>query len=220
VVLKAARGRIEDPFQLEGMNGLGLAGAELHGVIGYNILARFRMEIDFTRDKMVWTPLKFEPAAPFDFAEPYNLRGEFTLNAKLEVPLNGSRQIPFGMPTHRRPSVGLLGQRVPGRRADFMCFAGKQVEEIDLTFADGLPLPGAINGTTVDNKYFSYQSRYTMSGRTLAIRREFKSNVTSQVCAKEIESELNEPLQRVARNMQVQMSFQPIAPSKDAAPEE
>ncbi len=64
VVLKNAKARIEDPFQLEGMNGLGLAGAELHGVIGYNILARYRMEIDFTRDKMVWTPLEFEPAAP------------------------------------------------------------------------------------------------------------------------------------------------------------
>jgi PDZ domain/Aspartyl protease len=64
VVLKNAKARIEDPFQLEGMNGLGLAGAELHGVIGYNILARYRMEIDFTRDKMVWTPLDFEPVAP------------------------------------------------------------------------------------------------------------------------------------------------------------
>src|SRR5438067_12871518 len=31
VVLTKARGRIEDPFQLEGMNGRGLAGAELHG---------------------------------------------------------------------------------------------------------------------------------------------------------------------------------------------
>lgn len=64
VVVKGARGRIEDPFQLEGMNGLGLAGAELHGVIGYNILAKYRMEIDFTRDKMVWTPLKFDPTPP------------------------------------------------------------------------------------------------------------------------------------------------------------
>jgi serine protease DegQ len=64
VVVANARGRIEDPFQLEGMNGLGLAGAELHGVIGYNILARYRMEIDFTSDKMVWTPLKWTPDAP------------------------------------------------------------------------------------------------------------------------------------------------------------
>lgn len=64
LVIEKARGRIDDPFQLEGMNGLGLAGAELHGIIGYNILAKHRMEIDFTRDKMVWTPLKWEPKAP------------------------------------------------------------------------------------------------------------------------------------------------------------
>ena len=64
VVLPKARGRIEKPFQLEGMNGLGLGGVELHGMIGYNILARFRMQIDFTKDKMVWTPLDWEPKAP------------------------------------------------------------------------------------------------------------------------------------------------------------
>jgi serine protease DegQ len=64
VVLKRIKGRVEDPFQLEGMNGLGLAGAELHGIIGYGVLARFRMEIDFTRDKMTWTPLDFSPVAP------------------------------------------------------------------------------------------------------------------------------------------------------------
>src|SRR5271169_3535874 len=52
VVIPKAKGRIEDPFQLEGMNGMGLAGAELHGVIGYNLLARYRIEIDLTKDKM------------------------------------------------------------------------------------------------------------------------------------------------------------------------
>jgi hypothetical protein len=64
VVLKKAKARIETPFQLEGMNGMGLAGAELHGMIGYNILAKYRMEIDFTKDKMVWTPIDWEPKAP------------------------------------------------------------------------------------------------------------------------------------------------------------
>jgi hypothetical protein len=59
-----ARGRIDDPFQLEGMNSLGLGGAELHGVIGYNLLARYKLEFDFTKDKMAWTELDFEPKAP------------------------------------------------------------------------------------------------------------------------------------------------------------
>jgi hypothetical protein len=64
VPVAKARGRIEDPFQLEGMNGLGLAGAELHGMIGYNVLARYRIELDFTKDKMTWTELDFDPPPP------------------------------------------------------------------------------------------------------------------------------------------------------------
>jgi serine protease DegQ len=64
VVLSKAEGRVEKPFQLDGMNGLGLAGVELHGMIGYNILARYRMVIDFTKDKMIWTPLNYRPVEP------------------------------------------------------------------------------------------------------------------------------------------------------------
>jgi hypothetical protein len=62
--LTKVKGRVETPFQLEGMNGLGLAGVEIHGMIGYNVLARYKVQIDFARDKMVWTPLDFKPAEP------------------------------------------------------------------------------------------------------------------------------------------------------------
>jgi hypothetical protein len=64
VSIPKARGRIEDPFQLEGMNSLGLTGVELHGMIGYNILARYQLEFDFTQDKMTWTELNFVPKNP------------------------------------------------------------------------------------------------------------------------------------------------------------
>jgi hypothetical protein len=64
VVLEKVRARIETPFQLEGMNGMGLAGAEVHGLIGYDVLARYRLTLDFTNDKLVWTPLAYKPVAP------------------------------------------------------------------------------------------------------------------------------------------------------------
>jgi hypothetical protein len=64
VILEKVKGKVADPFQLEGMNRMGLAGTELHGVIGYTVLARFKIELDFTRDKMVWTPLQFDPGLP------------------------------------------------------------------------------------------------------------------------------------------------------------
>lgn len=59
-----ARTRVADLFQLEGMNGMGLAGVELHGVIGYNVLAQYRITYDFAADKLVWIHLpNFEPPA-------------------------------------------------------------------------------------------------------------------------------------------------------------
>jgi hypothetical protein len=64
ILLRKVKGRVEDPFQLEGMNGMGLAGLPLHGVIGYTILARYRLEFDFTKDKMTWTRLAFDPPPP------------------------------------------------------------------------------------------------------------------------------------------------------------
>ncbi len=56
-----AKVRAADLFQLQGMNGMGLAGVELHGVVGYNVLAKYRITYDFTLDKLRFTPLDFTP---------------------------------------------------------------------------------------------------------------------------------------------------------------
>ncbi len=58
------RGVAVDMFQLKGMNSMGLAGVELHGVLGYNILAQFRIEYDFTQTKLKWTPVDFKVPDP------------------------------------------------------------------------------------------------------------------------------------------------------------
>jgi hypothetical protein len=58
------RARVEDPFQLVGMNALGLPGATIDGILGFTVLARFRIALDPTRDRMTWTRLDFEPAEP------------------------------------------------------------------------------------------------------------------------------------------------------------
>lgn len=58
------RGVAVDMFQLKGMNAMGLAGVELHGVIGYNVLAQYRIQYDFTDTKLKWTPVDFKVPAP------------------------------------------------------------------------------------------------------------------------------------------------------------
>ncbi len=62
--LTRLKARVEDPVQLIGMNALGLPGASIDGILGFTILARFRLEIDPTRDRMIWTKLTFEPKDP------------------------------------------------------------------------------------------------------------------------------------------------------------
>jgi hypothetical protein len=62
--LVGIKARVEDPFQLVGMNALGLPGTSIHGILGFTILARFRLEIDLTRDRMTWTRLDYEPRDP------------------------------------------------------------------------------------------------------------------------------------------------------------
>jgi len=64
VVQEKVKCRVETPFQIEGMNALGLPGVELHGIMGYTALARYKMEFDFTRDKMTWLELDFDPPQP------------------------------------------------------------------------------------------------------------------------------------------------------------
>lgn len=53
--------RFDDLYQLEGMNGLGLPGREIHGLLGYPGLARYRITYDMTQTKLTWTPVAGKP---------------------------------------------------------------------------------------------------------------------------------------------------------------
>ena len=67
--LSDPRGVAIDMFQLKGMNAMGLAGVELHGVLGYSVLARYRIEYDFTDTKLRWTPSRFVVPDPKRIAD-------------------------------------------------------------------------------------------------------------------------------------------------------
>jgi hypothetical protein len=62
--LTGMKARVEDVFQMVGMNALGLPGASIDGILGFSALARFKIQIDPTRDRMTWTRLDFEPKDP------------------------------------------------------------------------------------------------------------------------------------------------------------
>lgn len=61
LVVPGVRTRITDLPQAVGMNAMNLAGVELHGVVGYEVLARYSITYDFTADKLKLAALDFTP---------------------------------------------------------------------------------------------------------------------------------------------------------------
>ncbi|MFT3882095.1 MAG: PDZ domain-containing protein [Gemmatales bacterium] len=56
--------RVEEPFQLVGINKMNAAGMKYHGVLGYSALAQFEIEYDFTSPHLKWTRLDWKPPPP------------------------------------------------------------------------------------------------------------------------------------------------------------
>lgn len=62
--LPGLKARVEEPFQLVGINKINAAGIRYHGIVGYSILAQFKVEYDFTKTHLTWTRLNWTPPIP------------------------------------------------------------------------------------------------------------------------------------------------------------
>lgn len=76
VNLDGMKVRIEDPFQLIGMNKTNMGGIRYDGILGYTALAKFRIEYDFARPHLVWTTLDWKPPAPPIMGKMSDAKGE------------------------------------------------------------------------------------------------------------------------------------------------
>ncbi len=101
----------------------------------------------------------------------------------------------------------MLATRNPVRKLPFICLAGKQIEEIELTFAPGLPLPQKVEDRRVESTSLIYSAEYRLEDRTLKVRRELVSRVPGQVCPAEIEAELAKPMTEVVVGNAARMAF-------------
>jgi tetratricopeptide (TPR) repeat protein len=150
-----------------------------------------------------------------DLADPFALTGEFKL-----APAAGREvTFPVGLMTRVRPGNYLAGSRLEGRKHPFVCFAGRQIEEIELTFAAGLTLPAAPQGRAIENSRFSYAAQYRLEGRTLKVRREFVSKVVGQVCAPEVEADAASVIKAVAADLNTKIRMPAVAGAPVAANE-
>jgi hypothetical protein len=175
-----------------GFQNAGLESSAEKVLRGYNTPGKGRFEIG--------------PVSALD--QSYVIKGRFTLSEPLKLTSGMPVVIPYGLPVNRRPGNFFFGTRHAGRAQPFSCYAGRQVEEIAVDFADGVPLPKQIKGgRTVKTDVFSYVSDFRLEGRTLKISREFVSHVPGQVCAPELENAVAGPLKEVAMSLSFRMNF-------------
>src|SRR5262245_125214 len=78
-----------------------------------------------------------------------------------------------------------------GRKFAFVCYAGRQTEDIEATFDLAFPLPLPFAPVAIDNPTFSYRSTMKVEGRTLKAHREFVSHVERQVCPPDVEAKIS-----------------------------
>jgi hypothetical protein len=154
----------------------------------------------------------FEIGSLAELGDSYSIRARFTYDERVSVGRSEELTIPAGLSVMARPGESVLGPILPARKTPFTCAAGTQVEETELTFADGLPLPQKIDGRRIETKSFVYTADYRLDGRTLKVRREFVSRVPGQVCAPEIAAEIAQSLRDISDSNEMHVTLADAKP--------
>jgi hypothetical protein len=150
--------------------------------------------------------------------DPVGIKSSFKLNDRFKPPAPGTAAIiSVGMPLTLRPGYFLLGTRLGGRTAAFVCYAGTQTEDIEATFDPTLPLPLPLVATTIDNPLFTYRSTFKLENRTLKVHRELVSRVPGQVCPADAEAQIAADLDKVRIDVNTAYRFASLVASAPVA---
>jgi len=135
LTVPGAKARVSDLFQIEGMNGMGLAGVELHGVIGYNVLSQYRITYDFTADKLAWTYLNFTPPAVNSMGKS-NSQGSMDVLGPAMKMLAGFMGIKPNFETTGRGLIGFEVAEKDGKIVVEAVYKGSQADKVGLKVGD------------------------------------------------------------------------------------
>ncbi len=180
---KQFKARVTTPFQLEGMNAMNFAGVELHGVVGFTLLAQYRMEFDFSSSKMKWTRLNFNPPPP----KPIKIKGgaPASLNAmgtvmKVLSFLVGKKESPREVPQ------GFLGVEIEEKNGTVevvQVFADSPAEKAGLQKGDVILKVGRQLVKTAKDAWRETQNLKVGQEITLTLRRgqeEMRLSLTAE----------------------------------------
>jgi transglutaminase-like putative cysteine protease len=125
-----------------------------------------------------------------DTASEVSLNADFKLADAIDLAAGEALWPPAGLRFLPRPGSFLLGVQDTPRLHPFPCYAGRQIETIEVKVPTGLKptrLPADRRWTT---SIADYSSNYAFRDGTLSVRREFTARPKGQACAAELSGEL------------------------------
>lgn len=125
-----------------------------------------------------------------DTASEVSLKADFKLADAIDLAAGEALWPPAGLRFLPRPGTFLLGVQDSPRHHPFPCYAGRQVETIEVRVPAGLKptrLPADRRWTT---SIADYSSSYAFRDGSLFVRREFAARPKGQACAAELSREL------------------------------
>src|SRR5262249_13946342 len=124
------------------MNNSGVFASELRIAAALNLTGGDETFIR-TRLQGLDTPGtgRINPGHAFDLKDPAAARATFTLSERYRTPEPGQRTVtPVGAPLSARPGEFLLPLPIAGRKSAFRCYAGREIEDIYVSFDPAWPV--------------------------------------------------------------------------------
>ena len=178
-----AQGKIvgESETSANGPLGLGLR----HTALGIQSAGSEQSARLWLRAKGLEGSGRFEFESPSDPGGSYRITGHFQTEPRTEFLSGNSIFLPIGLAVANRPGdylMGLLSFQDYRGIEPTPCFSGHQVEELSLELPENRHIRELPKGVEIRNKFLSFKSEWSQSGRTLTVRREFNSTMDQPVC--------------------------------------
>ena len=135
-----------------------------------------------------------------DAANDVSLKSEFAMADTIDLAAGEALVPPPGLRFLARPGTMLMGTHDTPRTHPFPCYAGRQVETLDVAVPAGFRPQRLPRNRTFETAMATYSARYAFHDGTLTVRREFVARPRQQVCTAEQSHEMADLLSRIRRD--------------------
>jgi hypothetical protein len=135
-----------------------------------------------------------------DAAPTVALRAEFAMADTIDLAAGEALVPPPGLRFLARPGTMLLGTHDTPRTHPFPCYAGRQVETLEVAVPAGFRPQRLPQDRSFKTDIADYSARYAFRDGTLTVRREFVARPAQQVCSPEQSHDLAGLLSRIRRD--------------------